>query len=846
MARMGDEFLSYASHRIDRTRESRGIMNLGIRRAAGVAVGWAASAMAFAGINSWSAIGPAGGPVYKVAFAAKTPSTVFAVSDAGFHRSTDGASSWQLAATFADRPVDLAVDPSNPNRLYLMFEQPPNVFVSTDAGLTLQPVSVFPAGVSAGSKVQVSSDGQTVCVSGDWRVFCSTDGGHSWRERAPLSSPCSSPACRVTKLLIDPTNANTLYAATWDPSGTPPGGSLFVSHDGAASWQLLNGSVPYIADLAINPSNPNQVWAALLGPLWLSTDAGAHWTSLSGFPSGATATTVAIDSINPTVVYVGAHVASGARTVAALFSTSDQGVHWTEVTGNLALEQVSTIAIDPSMDSHILVGGANGLAGTTSSGTSWWAQTNGLIATSIIIMSADSTSDRIYLATDPGDAYYFANGGAAVTPLGQINNGVSGFYALPGLSGTLLASGDTSPGGIFKSSDGGASWNWITVPALGPPNGCCSETLGQFASSPGAPNTIVAATSNHGTPYRSVDAGASWTAITTGLPNAPFIYTFATATSDPRVVYAGLSDANGALGVYRSTDGGQSWVPANSGISTSSIGLLAVDPSDAQVVYAWTFANAILKTTDGGVTWKQTAWAPAAGVVGGQTGLAIDPVHPKILYVAQGAISRSVDGGGTWEVLRDAQAPPRWDGPLLVDPNRPSNILIGTQRYGAQLLTVAPDLALQVSAPTSALQVSVPASYLYTVTNKGPFHATGVQLTLSVPSGTQNASATAAAGACTTAATAVRCSLGILHSGASATVNLSATPAQTGAFQITGSVQADQPDANTTNNAVSTTMTVVSGAAPRSGGGGAFSTQWLIALLVLLLTRVRTSCDSHR
>lgn len=58
-------------------------------------------------------------------------------------------------------PVDLTVDPSNPDRLYVVFVNPPFLMTSSDAGQTLTPVANFPVNLVNPYQVQVSADGRS-------------------------------------------------------------------------------------------------------------------------------------------------------------------------------------------------------------------------------------------------------------------------------------------------------------------------------------------------------------------------------------------------------------------------------------------------------------------------------------------------------------------------------------------------------------------------------------------------------------------------------------------------------------------------------------------------------------
>ena len=106
----------------------------------------------------------------------------------------------------------------------------------------------------------------------------------------------------INRLVVSPTNSNTIYAA-----GT---GGLSRSVDSGQSWTALMDLAPNysteIDDIAIDPSNPDIVYAAHR-VLERSVDGGASWQVIY---SGArqTARRVALDTLDPSIVYVGTQV----------------------------------------------------------------------------------------------------------------------------------------------------------------------------------------------------------------------------------------------------------------------------------------------------------------------------------------------------------------------------------------------------------------------------------------------------------------------------------------------------------------------------------------------------------
>ena len=157
---------------------------------------------------------------------------------------------------------------------------------------------------------------------------------------------------------------------------------------------------------------------------------------------------------------------------------------------------------------------------------------------------------------------------------------------------------------------------------------------------------------------------------------------------DPRVYYAG--GASG--GIFKSTDGGTHWEAIFDDQPVSSIGSLAVAPSDRNIVWAGTgesfirsnvsIGNGIYKSTDGGETWQHMG-LEATGRIGR---VIIHPTNPDIVYAAaQGhsygpqqerGVFRTKDGGATWErvlfVDENAGA-----SDIAMDPNNPRILFAG-------------------------------------------------------------------------------------------------------------------------------------------------------------------------
>ena len=130
---------------------------------------------------------------------------------------------------------------------------------------------------------------------------------------------------------------------------------------------------------------------------------------------------------------------------------------------------------------------------------------------------------------------------------------------------------------------------------------------------------------------------------------------------DPRIIYIGYAMG----GVFKSTNGGTSFTPVFEQYPSASIGDIAIDPTNANIVYVGTgepnnrqtssFGDGMYKSTDGGVTFTAIGLRETQSIAR----IVIDPRHPTTLYVAspghlfgpnaERGLYKSTDGGTTWQ-----------------------------------------------------------------------------------------------------------------------------------------------------------------------------------------------------
>ena len=359
---------------------------------------------------------------------------------------------------------------------------------------------------------------------------------------------------------------------------------------------------------------------------------GMRWRMIGPFRGGRTRAATGIPS-EPNVFFVG-------QVDGGVWKSTDYGRTWKPIFDAEPSQSIGAIAVAPSDPSIIYVASGEGL------------QRPDL-----------SVGDGMYKSIDGGKTWTHLGlrdsqqiPAVAVDP--HDPNRV--FAAVLG-----HPYGPNAERGIFRSTDGGQTWQKVLYknPNVGgddvvidPSNPqIVYATLWEGRQGPWEYGNAYGGT--EGGIYKSTDGGTSWNQLTKGLPENLAQAYVAVAPSDSSRLYATLatSQASGYesdknLGVYRSDDAGANWYRVTTDprpamrIGGGDLPVPAVDPKNPDIVYSTSIVT--VRSTDGGKTWTSIRGAPGGD---DYQNIWINPEHPNIILLVsdQGALV-TVNDGKTW------------------------------------------------------------------------------------------------------------------------------------------------------------------------------------------------------
>jgi len=637
---------------------------------------------AVAGIASQPLVyymGATGGGVWKTDDAGLTWSNV---SDGFFHTGSVGA---------------VAVSQSNPNVVYVGMGEGclrgnlsagDGVYKSTDAGKTWRHVGLGDSSQIGRLQVHptnpdivyVAAIGHPYGPNAERGVFRSKDGGSSWQKVLWVNEKTGA-----ADIAMDATNAQVLYATTWQVLRTPwdiystgPGGGLYKSTDGGDTWTKLTAGLPSGTlgkiGVAVSPANPQRVWATVeadaRGGVYRSDDAGRTWQLLN-------------DDFNMTArQYYYGHIfadpvdANTMYTFCAKFfyKSTDGGKTYTNV--QTPHSDYHDLWIDPKDPRRMVNGSDGGASVTFNGGRSWSSMDNQPTAQFYAVIADHGTPYRVYGSQQDNTTVSIASrtNGAGITEHDwhSVGGGESGYLAPTPANPPVIFGGSyfglmtryderTSESQnitVWPDYNGGRTaadvkyrFQWTYPIIVSPHDGNTVYTAAQFV-------------------FRSMNGGRSWETISPDLTRNDTakqkggrleeyystIFTMAESPKEKGVIWTGSDD--GLIQLTR--NGGRAWQDVTPPAIQPYTRINIIDASPHDPATAFVAANRyqlddfhpyIFKTTDYGRSWQAIAnGIPERSFV---RVVREDPQRRNLLYAGtETGVYFSLDGGSRWQSLQ--------------------------------------------------------------------------------------------------------------------------------------------------------------------------------------------------
>lgn len=557
---------------------------------------------------------------------------------AGFSRSLAPAgAAYSTASTWTGlgpAPIGYLNGPATSGRINAIALQPKSssviyigaatggVWKTTDGGSTWTPLTDGTCGLAMGSIAIDQVNPQIVYAgtgednfSGDSYQGCgllrSTDGGSTWTPLgADVFTRSDGYAAHVARVLVDPATAGSTTSSVVFVACSF---GLFRSATSGDTWTPVLGA--NVTDLVENPATPSTLYAGTAGgAIYQSVDTGNTWVALGGgLPtSGMGRTSLAVAPSKPSVLYASfANASSGS---VSFYKTTDGGSTWTALAAS----------------------------GASCSSQCWYdmAITVSPVNDSIVYFSGFS----LYRSGNAGAS--FANIGSAI----HVDHHV---LAVDPQTPTTIYAG--SDGGIFKSTDEGATWTTLNTTLA------ITQFYPGLSVSQTSATTMIGGTQDNGT--AEWGGAALWPQVTGGDGGYTLYDPVSGATF---VTYASGSYI---LGAYRRDKGSTYFYQRNSGINTSDrsewILPLVMDPSDHKVLYYGTYK--LYRSANSADSWAAISGDLTFGG-GGISTVAVAPSDSSTIYVGagDGKVSVTTDLGATWTDIT-AGLPSRYITRITVD-----------------------------------------------------------------------------------------------------------------------------------------------------------------------------------
>jgi len=508
------------------------------------------------------------------------------------------------------------------------------------------------------------------------------------------------------------------------------------------TWTFLGptGSADRITALAADPRSDSVLYAGTPGGgIWKTQDAGVTWVPLFDSQPSLQVCSLAIDRLNPDVIFAGTGDDQNPRQAQGVARSSDAGRTWTAA-ARFTDRPVCALGIDPTNSARVFAGSAEGLFISSDGGFSWTKTLStpitsiafdgpGIVYVGMINSNSPGSRDHIFSRSSDGGRTWtdLSLPRSPSAPSADTNwvtiltNGIDVFVAVS-YPATPLSQVD-----FFSSSNGGNQWSGtFGIAQALPPMSLVADLSG----------TLYLAASNLLT---SVNRGAGWTAAATKTSNfhtaaflgnalilagergfdsyslgrditpIPVAQIFGAGIENTGQVWAG--GPTGLFGLFPSsttTKTGVTGIGAVGRVSVVSVGatpdIFAAGP------------NRVYQSTNGGGQFSSETVIAADELRAPYPPVVVDPVISATAYVAGRRIYRTTNSGVDWTAFNIIdEDPTRVVIALALAPTARSTLFAATACIPEVALTTCPPLSViwrSTNAGQTWVQMSVVSGYV--------------------------------------------------------------------------------------------------------------------------------------
>lgn len=434
-----------------------------------------------------------------------------------------------------------------------------------------------------------------------------------------------------------------------------------------------------------DPNNSSVLWAgSASGGLWKSTNGGLNWSTNTDYLGVLGVSDIAFHPTNSSTMYIatGDGDAADNYSIGVLKSTdagvtwNTTGLNWTE--GNQ--RRLSKLLINPSNPNYMITGGNSGIWRSTDGGTTWSQVFTGSIRDlefkpndpSVVYAGRYGSTVQVIKSTDNGATWVNLTSGLPASGVNRVALGVTPInpncvYAF------LSKSSDSGFYGLYRSTDGGATWTLMSST----PNILGYNTNGSDAGGQGWYDLCMAVSQTNENEiycggvnlWKSTNGGTNWINLSNWTSTVHADQHDLWIAPGSGRIYAGNDG-----GVYKSTNAGTNWSWLGSGLQITQFYRLGSAATNSNLVIGGTQDNGTKLLSNG-------SWKDEVGGDGMES--LIDHTNPNNMYAElyYGQVRKSTNAGSTWASMtlpaEYNSGYGSWVTPYVMHPTNASTLYIG-------------------------------------------------------------------------------------------------------------------------------------------------------------------------